>query len=415
MIRPGPASLIGLSICLVPALVLPFDEGALAWLGLALLTWLAVTVVALARLPDGQRLALECPPPPAARLGEPCALHLQLTNLHFQRLHLEAALRHDAPVACAEGRFGARIGAGEPLLLELSLTPLRRGTHELGSLRVSLRGGLGWLERVVDLPLHSSLTVHPAPLSRKLLAALYPRALPDRPRATPERLDFAGLRPFTAGDDARDLAWSASARSGQPTVRTWEGPGEGPVVILVDRGAGMAVPVDAVQSRLDRAVAVALGLRRQLRWANRQVTLAAWSSGLDLYLTGADAVGARALAQLQPAEQPWDPTDLAEVLAPRLPPAATVVVITEPDGEPEALARSLAALGRRAGLRVLLVGDPALRQAVEEPVTCTEDAYRCAAALALWDQRRRAIHRWRRSGASVLDAGAAAPRHPVAR
>ena len=404
MIRPGPLAILGLGVCLVPALAMAVSPEAGAWLALALVTWVAVSLVSAARLPRAEHLLVETTILGAARLGQPVELSLRITNLHFQRMRFEAAFQHHAPLLLSVSKLSMNLTAGQQVEVRLEVTPQRRGDHDCGSLRAAI-GGLGWLQRVVAVPLGASLQVHPAPLSPGLLASLYPDALPDRHQPTAERVLFAGLRPFVAGDDARDISWTASARSRDPMVRTWQGPREGPVVLLLDRGAGMAVAMDPVHTRLDRGVAVASSLLRTLERAGRPVTVAAWSRGLDLWVPSRGHHGARALAQLAPAHHPWDPTELREAIAPRLRAASTVVVITEPDGEPEALAHALAGLARHAAVQVLLVGDPALNRATTHPVSSLDEAYRCGAALALRTQRRETIGRWRASGATVVDAG----------
>lgn len=405
MIRPGPLAILGLGLCLLPALGMALLPDLGTWLAAALLAWLTITIVAAARLPSAEHLLVEARVLGTARLGQPVGLALRITNLHFQRLRLQAALQHRAPIILDPGELEAVLDPGEHIELRVALTPLKRGTCDCGHLRACI-GGLGWVQRVVELPLEAEVQVHTAPLSPSLLASLYPDALPDRHRPTPERVMFAGLRPFVAGDDARDISWTATARSRVPMVRTWEGPREGPIVLVLDRGAGMSVAMDAVHSRLDRAVAVTTSLLRSLERAGRPITVAAWSTGLDLWMPSAGRDAALALAALEPSEHPWDPSALGSTLVPRLRQASTVVIVTEPDGEPAALARALATIAPHAAVQVLLVGDPALGRAIAAPVSSVDDAFRCGAALALDDQRRGAIARWRASGATVVDAGA---------
>lgn len=418
MIRPGPTAILGLACCLAPALAMVRGPGAGAWLAAALLAWLLVTAVAAARMPRSEHLLLATQIRGTARLGSTVALEAELTNLHFQRLRIEGALLHHGQLAYQPEGVRLALGPGEVARFEVTLRPQLRGMVSLGQLRVCVRGRLGWLERVVDLPLEGELRVHPRPVPGRLIGSLIPLAPPSQRRPCAERETFRGLRPFLPGDDARDLSWSATARSGSPVVRTWEAPRAGPVVLLLDRGAGMSVGIDGLQSRLDLAVAMATGLTRALRRTGHAVTLASWSSGLDDWLPAGPrgtAAIERSLANLEAATAPWDPTEIATALAPRLPPDATVIVLTEPDGEPEALARSLAALRERATTWVVLVGDPQLDAEARKPVRDLQDAYRYCAALALRGQRRAAIARWRAAGATVSDVSGGAGRfhHPV--
>ena len=80
-------------------------------------------------------------------------------------------------------------------------------------------------------------------------------------------------------------------------------------------------------------------------------------------------------------------------------------MLTEPDGEPDALRAAIAQLGRRHAVRVLLVGDPPLLSSARRPVHQADDAWRYCAALALLQERRRAARLWSSAGARVVDAG----------
>ncbi len=418
MIRPGPTAILGLALCLVPAVAMVRGPGGGLYLALGVLAWLLITAITSTRLPRSDHLLLVSRVQGTARLGSTVILELELTNLHFQRLRLEGALIHDGTLEFTPPRLLTSLGPGDIERHRVTLRPLARGLLNPGYARVCVRGWLGWLERVVDLPIDQEILVHPRPVSPRLLASLIPMAPPSQRHPCTERELFRALRPSLPGDDARDLSWSASARAGSPVVRTWEAPRAGPVVILLDRGAGMSVNFDPLQSRLDVAVAMASGLARSLHRAGHPVTLAAWSAGLDLWIPSSSRGTTPielALATLSTAPSPWDPGGIAAALSHRLPTATTVLILTEPDGEPEALANCLAVLRGRATPWVVLVGDPGLAGAARVPVQDLEDVYRCCAALALGDQRRAAMARWRAAGAIVSDASgrAGALRQPV--
>ncbi len=408
MTRPGPLAIAALAASLAPAALAHRWPIAGTVTIIWLLGWLAATALAAARLPRREHLLLEPELPGLARQGVPTSLQIGLTNLHFRSLHLELCLVRPEGVRLESDAHSCRLEPGAHHRLQLALTPQRRGELSLGDLRLSLSDGLGWLERIVDVPTEQELAVHHRPLPGRVLAGLLPRVAPARPAPSTERAAFAGLRPLGPGEDARDLCWSASARSGVPMTRTWEKPRAGPVLILLDRGSGMALDCEGCECRFDRAISMVAGIAHALHHGGHALGLASWSQGLDSWIApkarGLHRV-LEALPRLHPAGAPWDPSELPAALKTRLRPGATILVLTEPDGEPDALRAAIAQLGRRHAVRVLLVGDPPLLSSARRPVHQADDAWRYCAALALLQERRRAARLWSSAGARVVDAG----------
>ena len=61
---------------------------------------------------------------------------------------------------------------------------------------------------------------------------------------TPRRgsgLDFAGLRPYVEGDDARHIDWNVTARLDEPQVREFNEDRELTAWLVLDRSASMVV------------------------------------------------------------------------------------------------------------------------------------------------------------------------------
>jgi len=417
LIRPGRTALIGLALCLLPALAIPFTSQARGWLSLFLLAWLALVLFALQRLPRASHLAVEFLPMGTARLGEPISVSLRLTNIHYRVVALSVWLQ---PPASASGRPAprCRLAAGEEILLLFEIVPGRRGLLASGSLHLKLRGFWGLLERVEALPGSQEIAVHARRLPLRISNAIAPALLPRRRLPSSDKSLFAGLRPLLPQEDARDLCWSATARCGQPMTRTWERPKEGPVLFLLDRGSGMAVAMDRGESRLDRATSLVNGLARQLTRSAHPVGMASFASQLEHWVAPRAAVLpalGRALISLEAAPHPWQPDRVPQLLAPRITPQTTVVLVTEPDGDPRPLSQALAVLARRFPVVVLSLGDPALQAATRRPVEDVADAYRLSAALALVEERRLALREWSRSGARVVDLAALLLRLPMTR
>src|SRR5688572_11355682 len=61
---------------------------------------------------------------------------------------------------------------------------------------------------------------------------------------TPRRgtgLDFAGLRPYVEGDDARHIDWNVTARLDEPQVREFNEDRELTTWLVLDRSASMVI------------------------------------------------------------------------------------------------------------------------------------------------------------------------------
>jgi uncharacterized protein (DUF58 family) len=103
-------------------------------------------------------------------------------------------------------------------------TPPRRGRHRLTGFRLVTKFPFGLIQRAREIADPAELIVYPALI---LPPVSLVRALPARPGAGRDRArsrqgEFAGLRAYRDGDDARDIHWRSSARRGIPLVREHE-------------------------------------------------------------------------------------------------------------------------------------------------------------------------------------------------
>src|SRR5215212_11377349 len=99
---------------------------------------------------------------------------------------------------------------------------------------------------------------------------------------TPRRgsgLDFAGLRPYLEGDDARHIDWNVTARLDEPQVREFNEDRELTAWLVLDRSASMVVGGTG-RGKQDVLVELALILARLLGRSGNRV-------GAILYDTGA--------------------------------------------------------------------------------------------------------------------------------
>ena len=146
-------------------------------------------------------------------------------------------------------------------------------------------------------------------------------------------IEFAGVREYVAGDDARTVDWRVTARTGRLAVRTYTEERNCTVLFLADVGPGIRagsgdrdlLDVTAEAVALLGGAAVASGDR---------IALAAWSDRLELGLPPRRDAAAllrtvRALLALDPRGRA---RDLAAALAsvPRWLPRAGVLVVISP-------------------------------------------------------------------------------------
>jgi uncharacterized protein (DUF58 family) len=110
---------------------------------------------------------------------------------------------------------GVTLRAGASRRLEIPLRCDRWGAYRLGETVVRAGGLLGLLVAVGRVDGADPLRVYPRPESiRGLVQAKTPRAAAgnQRTRVKGSGIEFADIRPFVAGDRARDVNWRASAR-----------------------------------------------------------------------------------------------------------------------------------------------------------------------------------------------------------
>ena len=80
-----------------------------------------------------------------------------------------------------------------------------------------------------------------------------------RQRRRGQGTDFASLKEYTVGDDAKSIDWKATARRDRPVVRTYEAEQEQRMLILIDAGRMMTSDLEGI-SRFDHALNAALCL-----------------------------------------------------------------------------------------------------------------------------------------------------------
>jgi uncharacterized protein (DUF58 family) len=198
---------------------------------------------------------------------------------------------------------------------------------------------------------------------------------------TPRRgsgLDFAGLRPYVEGDDARHIDWNVTARLDEPQIREFNEDRELTTWLVLDRSASMVVGGQG-RGKQDVLVELALILARVLGRNGNRV-------GAVLYDTGAIRIVPPGTGRNQalrigrelertPASRAAATTDLAAMLdtVASLSRRCLVVVISDFIGTGE-WQRPLLRLAHRNDVAALRVVDRADEALPEVGLIVVEDA-----------------------------------------
>lgn len=249
---------------LLPLALLPALVAARLWplwaLGLAFVL-VAALLDALA-LPRLRHLTLGVRVPPTLFVGQTGACDVRLEAPGWRlALDVELLIDVEAPLRPAPSRRG-RVRAREALVFELPLAAPRRGRGVVRAVHLRLLGPLGLMQRVERQAVDTRVDVVPdlrpvrqAALrffsTRQFLAGLKVE------RYVGEGSEFDALKDYVPGLDLRALDWKASARHRRLLAREYRAERNHQVVLAIDSGWLMSVPVQGL-ARLDHAIHAAL-------------------------------------------------------------------------------------------------------------------------------------------------------------
>jgi uncharacterized protein (DUF58 family) len=145
-----------------------------------------------------------------------------------------------------------------------SLTPKSRGEYFFGILRVFASTQLGLVERRFSFGEPNMVPVYPSYLQmrRYELMAVGNRLTElgvKRVRRIGQTMEFDTIRPYTEGDDKRNVNWKATARRSAVMVNQYQDEKSRPVYVLIDTGRTMKAPFNQM-TLVDYSVNAALVL-----------------------------------------------------------------------------------------------------------------------------------------------------------
>ena len=416
---------------LAAGLLLAFPGFFDARLGYGMLAWDAL--VFAAALWDGMRL----PAPhlisverawsnaPALDSETEIELSVQTPVARQGSVILECRLIDDLPDAlvATPATYSLRVFPGLRATVRYRIEPRERGDVRIGALFVRYASPLGLVERWAEAPLAQTVRVYPTLrqgedqqifLARGRQIDLQLRQVRQRGLGR----DFESLREYLAGDDLRDVCWTATARRGQLITRLYQTERSQAVWIVIDAGRLMRGRFASDDSRsqvtdhskLDHACSTAIALAQLALISGDRVGLLVYGQSVQQrVLPGRGAAHLRqiveALAQAHGETSEADHLRATAVLNRYQPRRALILWITdlaETAMRPEVVDGALQLLHRHVLLFVAMA-QPDVEAIASARPRNVEQMFRASAAQELTGRRELLLARLREQGALTLD------------
>jgi uncharacterized protein (DUF58 family) len=205
--------------------------------------------------------------------------------------------------------------AGKEGIVEYPILPKERGDARFGKVYVRCQSVLRIAERWSTADLTQKVRVYPN-LEQAKQAALF--LIRSRQTQMERRLkrqrgrgrEFETLREFRAGDEYRDICWTATARRGHPVTKIYQVERSQTVWIVLDAGRLLRARVDG-PSKLDYAVNAGLSLAHVALLSGDTVGLLAYGRRIQQRMPpGRGAVHLRMLVEsLSLVHSEWSEAD----------------------------------------------------------------------------------------------------------
>ncbi len=403
----------------VPLLLSGFWPGlvtaALVWyvvlLGLAVTDWLL--------FPDLSALRVERAVQEKLSLGGENPVRLLLHNGCPTPLHVE--LRDSPPVefgdALAEQtyRFALSPGAWQEAAYELA--PPTRGDYRFGDISLRVRGRLGMLNRLWQVPAQADVKVYPNLNEAARFSLMARKGRLQQVGIRQARLQGAGrefesLRDYLPDDELRRIDWKATARRGKLVSRQYEVERSQTILLAIDVGRTMRSEVDGVP-KLEYAINAALLLAYVASLTEDRVGLLVFSDTVHTYLPpkrGRSQVYAilEALYNERATLTEPDYRGAFAYLQSRWRRRSLLVCFTDlwdPDSSRQTISELVSQQPRHLTAAVTLMDTRVLRVAEQQSDTVPH-IYEKAVAQQMLDDRRRANAALTQRGVLVIDSPA---------
>jgi uncharacterized protein (DUF58 family) len=350
-------------------------------------------------------------------LRTPAHLRYAIVNHSGESLRYEIV---DTPIDALdlpETPVSGLIGAGRRKIAELPVMPRLRGPAKLGTVYLSVRSPIGFIERRWRLDADTEIRIYPdlsaveryGELARRgrLIDAGF-RKLRRHGRGG----EFDSLREWTPDDEFRSINWKATARRAKFMVAEYDVERSQTVMLALDAGRLMT-PRLGDQRKFDYAITAALSVAYIAALVDDKVGLIAFAGDiLEDVAPRSGAAHSAGMTQrvydLQPRFEESDYARAFTYLRRRQPKRSLVIFFTDMF-DPVASAATLsnlALLTPRHLAVCVLMNDEAVQSALTVDPATPEQAYEASVAANLQMERQKAAAILNQRGIVVLDVPA---------
>lgn len=377
-----------------------------------------VWLLDLRRLPYPERLEVRrvWNEPPA--LAQKMQLTLEVRN--SSRTSISAQIYDDAPGTFSQAlpEVRAVVPAGGSASVAYSFQPRARGDARFGEVWLRYRTSWFLAERWARARVGQSVTVYPnLQQAQKLRFHLIrSRQIEREKRLRRQRgqgREFESLREHRAGDEFRDISWSATARRGKLITKVYQIERSQTLWLVLDAGRLLRARANGL-TKLDYTVNAALSLAQVGLYSGDRVGLLAYGRRPQRRVApGQGSAHLRelieSLAQLRAEEFEADHLRAAELLLSSQSRRSLIVWMTdlaETAATPEVI-ECTAVMTSRHLVLVLIPEQTDLRRIVTARPKNAEEMYRYTAALEIVQRRDLLLRRLRQQGALALETAPA--------
>ncbi|HUA01313.1 MAG TPA: DUF58 domain-containing protein [Candidatus Aquilonibacter sp.] len=221
--------------------------------------------------------------------------------------------------------------------------------------------------------------------------------------------EFESLREYRAGDEWRDICWSATARRGKLITKIYQVERSQTIWIVLDAGRLLRARVDNL-TKLDYTVAAALSLAQVAFYSGDRVALLAYGRKPQQRVAPGRGMShlramVESLAQVHAEAFEADHLLAAEMLLSLQSRRSLIVWLTdlaETAATPEVI-ECAARMATRHLVLLAIIGQPEMHGLIEASPESKNDMYRYVAALEIVQRRDLLLRRLRQQGALTLE------------
>jgi uncharacterized protein (DUF58 family) len=402
--------LIGLA-WMVPAFVdTRFAAAMLAWDGLVLLAWIAD----VRRTPSPLQIRVRRTWLAAPALSVTSPVQLTIVNGSSERIAVRIVDTVPASLRVAPPDVGLTVASRSEAETTYAITPTKRGETPVGAAYLRYQTSWHLAERWARADLAQTTLTCPnlEDAKRHSIYLVRSRQIEMEKRSARVRgagRAFESLRDYRAGDEVRDICWTASARRAKLVTRQHEIERSQTIWITLDAGRLMRARVGGI-SKLDCAVNAALALSQVALGGGDRVGILAYGRRIALRLPASrgSAHLRRIVEQLSRLEEDeWEGDHLlaAGRLMTDQKRRSLIVWITdlsETAMTPEVI-RAASQLTSRHVVLFIVIGEPDVRVVADRQPGDVAQMYETAAAQEVLYRRERLLGMLRDGGALAIE------------